>query len=593
MKFLSIRPGFKICRRFLGFVTPEERSYSHGSSDIKFLPHTIGDRLIIAKNKAPDHIFVNVMEENISKSYNDFYNDCVKFGSGLIKLGMKGGDRIAIWSPNTYEWLVTKYAAALNGMVLVNINPGYRINELSYAIKKVGVKVIVCPKQFLSSKYYEMLCRIIPEINELPEGVSGIKSKNYQSLEHLITFDDSNETLKGSWKFEDICKMGSSEEEETLLKNNGKVKIDDIFNIQYTSGTTGLPKAVSLTHHGMVNNAYIQTKVFKLTESKSSICSPAPLFHCIGSVCSVLVALITCNTVTIPSPVFNAERCLQSIDKFKIQYILGTPTMFIDILNHKNLKKYSLESLTGLLMGGAPCPEKLCKDLINNFKLNYIALAYGMTELSPLALVSNISEHPMERIKKTGYVYPHLECCITDSNGDILPHGETGELWFRGFSVMREYFGDEEKTRTELGLNRWLKTGDLAYMNKDGSVVISGRSKDMIIRGGENIYPVEIEQFLMKLPGVQDVQVVGVPNERLGEDVCAWICLKEGYERKITEKDVINFCKDKITHFKIPRYVLIKKKDDFPRTGSGKIQKFKIQEISIKELNLEHISKVF
>uniref|UniRef100_A0A0K0DXW2 Medium-chain acyl-CoA ligase ACSF2, mitochondrial n=1 Tax=Strongyloides stercoralis TaxID=6248 RepID=A0A0K0DXW2_STRER len=589
MKLLKIRSNFKICKKFLSVISPEERSYSHGGSNIKLLPHTIGDRLIIAKNKAPDHIFVNIMEENISKSYNDFYNDCVKFGSGLIKLGMKPGEKIAIWSPNYYEWLVTKYAAALNGMILVNINPGYRSNELCYAIKKAGVKTIVCPKKFLSTKYYEILCKIIPELSELPNDISGIKSKEFPFLRHVIIFDHENEQLKGSWKFQDVYKLGGKEEEEILLKNNGKIKIDDIFNIQYTSGTTGVPKAVSLTHHGMVNSAYIQSIVFNFKESKTSLCSPAPLFHCIGSICSILAGLITCNTICIPSPIFNTEKCLQAVDKFQTQYILGTPTMFIDMVNHKNFKNYDLKSLKGIFMGGAPCAEKLCSDLTTIFNLKHFCIGYGMTELSGLAISSNFNGNPYNNIKKTGYVLPHLECSIFNKNGQIVPYGVVGELCFRGYSIMREYYNDEENTKKEFEKGRWLKTGDLGYMNNDGSIVITGRSKDMIIRGGENIYPAEVEQFLMKIPGVQDVQVVGVPNIRLGEDVCAWICLKDDFEGKITQDDIINFCKNKITHFKIPAYILFKKKYEFPTTSSGKIQKYKIQKISIKELKLNNI----
>uniref|UniRef100_A0A0N4ZIK8 Medium-chain acyl-CoA ligase ACSF2, mitochondrial n=1 Tax=Parastrongyloides trichosuri TaxID=131310 RepID=A0A0N4ZIK8_PARTI len=579
-------------QRFSSHVNPVNRSYYHSTGNIKLVPHTVGDRLIIAKNKSPDHIFINTIDDNISKTYDDFYNDCINFGSGLIKLGIKPGERIAIWSPNYYEWLVTQYSAALCGLILVNINPGYRKNELSYALNKVGVKSIVCPKEFLTSKYYNMLCNLIPEIEQSPEGRSEFNSKKFPLLKHLIIFGNKNESLKGSWNFEDVCNFGNNEDKEMVLKINSKVNIDNIFNIQYTSGTTGLPKAVSLTHHGMVNNAHIETKVLNIKEGSSPICSPVPLFHCIGSVVATLAAVTSYNTVILPSPKYDAEKSLMAIDKFKCQFIVGTPTMYIDMLNHERFEKYNLDSLDGVLIGGAPCPAPLCEELIKKINPKNFAVCYGMTELSPLALASDLNEEPLERIKKTGYVLPHLECSIQNEKGEIVPHGVVGEMCFRGYAVMREYFNDEEKTKEDLGLDRWLKTGDLAFMSQNGSITISGRSKEMIIRGGENIYPAEIEQLLLSIPEVLEANVVGVPSKRFGEEVCAWVVLKEEAEGKVNKEDILNYCRRNITHFKVPSYILMKKSEDFPRTITNKIQKYKIQELSIKELGLENVPKV-
>uniref|UniRef100_A0AC35UDH6 AMP-binding domain-containing protein n=1 Tax=Rhabditophanes sp. KR3021 TaxID=114890 RepID=A0AC35UDH6_9BILA len=543
----------------------------------------MNDRLKLAVERVSTKTFVVFPESETVKTYEQFYSDVLSFAKGLVHLNLSKGDRIAICSPNNYMWVVTQFASSLLGLILVAINPGYRETELRYALKKVGVSCLVAPIKFKSTNYYKMMTAIFPEMNHLPKGVGLIKSKEFPEFKNFIAISEENANLNGCWNSNDILEMGSKDDENKAIEMSKLVRSDDLANIQYTSGTTGQPKGVVSAHHSIVNNANLCRHEWGLKESETIMCMPCPLFHALGCVLGSLLTVVNQSTIVYPSTIFSANQSLQAVCNEKCDFIMGTPTMYVDFLKKQSEKGYNLKSLKGGLIAGAPVAAPLIEKLINEMNMKGIIVSYGMTEMN-LTLNSDISVCPEERIKSTGKVLPHMECAIFDDNKHMVPLNQVGHLCFRGISVMREYWDDQEKTNKDYSSDRWFHTGDLAKMNSDGSVTISGREKDMIIRGGENIYPSEVEQFIMKIDGIVEVQVVGVPDERLGEQVCAWINVKEDKKELITVEYIKEYLKNKITYFKIPKYILFKA--DFPRTASGKIQKFRIQEETILELEL-------
>ncbi|KAK0412027.1 hypothetical protein QR680_005989 [Steinernema hermaphroditum] len=567
------------------------KSYVNGASTTPLLYETVGERLRLAAEQVPDREVVIFKREGVRKTYTELLYDAEKLATGLLHLGLEKGDRVGMWGPNTYEWVVCQFGTALAGMIMVNVNPSYQTEELKFALGKVGIKALVCPPNFKRSNYYGSAVDVIPELTALPEGQSGVHSEEFPNFAHLIIFDPEERSYRGAWRYCDVISMGTEEDESKLAALERIVQPDDPVNIQYTSGTTGQPKGATLTHHNIINNAYFVGMRAGYHEKRTIICIPNPLYHCFGCVMGSLCAVIHHQTCVFPAPSFEAHAALKAVHEERCTALYGTPTMYIDMLNHPNYSDYDYSSMHSGFVAGAPCPIALCQRLVTELGMKDLQVCYGTTETSPVSYMSIRRDAPEDRIKSVGHIMDHLESCVVDRDGKILPRGERGEVLVRGYSVMRCYWDNEEQTKNEITPDRWYHTGDIGVMNEDGTLAIVGRSKDMIVRGGENVYPTEIEQFLFKHPKIEDVQIIGVPDERFGEAVCAWIRLREGAQ--ITERDIQDHCKGKIAHFKIPKYVLFKKEDAFPRTVTGKIQKFIMREVSKKELGLENIASHF
>ncbi|RCN46728.1 AMP-binding enzyme [Ancylostoma caninum] len=560
--------------------------------------------------QTPDKEFVIFKRQKIRRTYHQVLKD--RLASGLIHLGIEKGDRVGVWGPNTYEWLTVQLATALGGMVLVNINPCYQSEELRFALGKVGIKALITPPSFKKSNYYDSLRDVIPEISLWLPGRSGISSSCFPTFRHLIIFGDPEyKPYCGAWEYSEVMKMGTEGDRLKLMKTEREIQPDDSIIIQYTSGTTGQPKGATLTHHNVLNNAYFIGIRAGYHEQKTIICVPNPLYHCFGCVLGVLCALTHLQTCVFPAPSFEALAALQAVEEekcepadigfsrcfasscskfdFRCTALYGTPTMFIDLLNHPEFCNYNFNSIRSGIISGAPCPATLCRRMVNEMNMKDMQVCYGTTEISPIAFMSTRDDPPEQRIKNVGHIMDHLEAAIVDKCGRILPRGEKGEVVVRGYSVMRGYWNSEEQTKEEITEDRC----DIAVMNDDGTISIVGRSKDMINRGGENIYPAEVEQFLIKHPKIEDAHVVGVPDERYGESVCAWVRLHESAVGNLTEEQIKDWCKGKISHFKIPRYILFKKEHEFPLTVSGKVKKFEIREKSKIALGLQQVVSHF
>uniref|UniRef100_A0A7E4V015 Medium-chain acyl-CoA ligase ACSF2, mitochondrial n=1 Tax=Panagrellus redivivus TaxID=6233 RepID=A0A7E4V015_PANRE len=568
-----------------------EKSYVHGCSDVPLLFDTIGQRLRIAASLYPDREVAIFKQEGIRKTFKQLLTDAEKLALGLIHLGVEKGDRIGIWSPNHYEWIVTQFAAGLAGYVLVNVNPMYKSEDLYYSLDKVGIKALILPPAFKRNSYYDTLVSVMPDLLDYEEGVSNINSNALPKLRHLIIFDPTGKSYRGAWRYSDVVELATDEDRRKLAQVEKNVQPDDPANIQYTSGTTGKPKGATLTHHNIVNNAYFVGRRAGYHERRSIICIPNPLYHCFGCVMGILSAVIHYQTCVFPAPSFEALAALKAIHEERCTAIYGTPTMYIDMLTHEQYQNYDYSSIRSGIVAGAPCPISLCAKLVDELGMVDLQVCYGTTETSPVSYMSTREDPPEERIKSVGHIMDHLESVLVDGEGNVVRRGTKGELWVRGYSVMRGYWDNEEQTRHEITPDRWYHTGDIGVMHGDGSVAIVGRSKDMIVRGGENIYPTEVEQFLHRHPHVKDAQIIGVPDERFGEVVCAWIRLN--HNSTVSAEEIREWCKGKIAHFKIPKYILFKKDDEFPKTVTGKIQKFQMREISKYELSLENVESHF
>ncbi|KAI6185358.1 hypothetical protein M3Y98_00014100 [Aphelenchoides besseyi] len=589
------------------------KSYVHGASDVPLLFNTIGERLRLAAKLHPDREFVIFKAEGIRRTYKQVFEDVSpgaavvsvsrseKLALGLTHLGLEKDDRVGIWSPNCYEWIVSQFASALAGFILVNVNPMYKTEELSYAIDKVGIKALLAPPHFKRSNYYKTIVDIIPDLPKYPEGKSNLNSNAFPKLKQLIIFDSvDNKAYRGAWKYSEVLGMGTLEDRRRMAQRT--IQPDDAANIQYTSGTTGKPKGATLTHHNIVNNAYFVGRRAGYHEARTIICIPNPLYHCFGCVMGSLAALIFFQTCVFPAPSWDPTATLYSIHEERCTAVYGTPTMYLDLLNHDDFKQLDCSSIRSGIVAGAPCPVDLCERLVNQMGMKDLQVCYGTTETSPVSFMSILEDHPLDRIKNVGHILDHLEAAIVDSHGTIVPHGTRGEVVVRGYSVMRGYWQTETR---EITADRWYHTGDVGIMHANGTVSIVGRIKDMIVRGGENVYPTEIEQFLSRHPAIDDVQVftktmnemryliqiVGVPDERFGEAVCAWIRLHR--DQKATVQEIQDFCREKIAHYKIPKYILFKQVHEFPMTVTGKIQKFQMRKISKLELELQHVQSHF
>lgn len=577
-----ISPKINKSSRFQSSCTNSSKltySYVSNPGTWPLLGTTLGEVVNRAEQLYGEREALVSVSQGTRKTFRQFKeeSDCV--AAGLRSLGLEPGDRVGIWGPNSYEWVLTQFAAAKAGLVLVHVNPAYQARELEYCLNKVAVKALVCDKAFKTSDYYEMLCELAPE---LPSSATGsLKSARLPHLEKVIVM--SEEMLSGTMKFSDLFDAGDSSHVKGLEQLGRRIKFDDPCSIQFTSGTTGLPKAAVLSHHMIANNAYGIGYRAEYHKKHHRICLTVPLYHCFGSVAGAVTSMLFGATCVLPSRGFEPDTAVQSMQDERLTSCYGTPTMFVDILNAQRRKNRDMSSLSTGIMAGAPCPPELVMSVMNELHMKDFLVMYGMTETSPVSFECFPSDPPEVRFSTIGYPSDHTEVKIADHNGQVVPIGEAGEVCIRGYLNFLGYWGDPKKTEEMMGPDRWLKTGDLGIMRPDGYTEIIGRIKEMIIRGGENIYPTEIENFLMELPGVLEAQVFGVPDSRMGEEVVAWIRSKENAD--LNEEAIRKMCKGKIAHFKIPRYMIFK--EEFPTTVTGKVQKFKMREMTIKELNLE------
>jgi fatty-acyl-CoA synthase len=552
-------------------------SYVRGATDISLSDATVSRFLLDTATRFPERPAVVFREQNIRWTWREFANEVDVLASGLLALGIEPGDRVGIWSPNRAEWLLTQFATARMGAVMVNINPAYRLAELEYALNKVGCKAIIAAEQFKTSKYLEMLQTLAPELADAAP--NALNAAKLPELRAVIRMGD--DTTPGMLNFGDVMRTGREQLDAANLDAlEAKLGPDDAINIQFTSGTTGNPKGATLTHRNIVNNARYIAMAMRLTE-QDSLCIPVPLYHCFGMVLAVLACVSTGCAMVFPGEAFDPGATLAAVHEEKCTALHGVPTMFIAELDHPDFAKYDLSRLRTGIMAGSPCPIETMKRVVSKMHLSEITIAYGMTETSPVSFQSSTTDPLDKRTTTVGRIQPHLEVKIVDPLGAIVPVGETGELCTRGYSVMKGYWGDDAKTRESI-IDGWMHTGDLATIDAEGYCNIVGRLKDMLIRGGENIYPREIEEFLFRHPKVQSVQVFGVPDQKYGEEVCAWIVVRPG--EHASEEEIREFCQGQIAHYKIPRYIRFV--DELPMTVTGKAQKFVMRARMIDELKL-------
>ena len=553
-------------------------SYVHGASDKQLIGQTIGRFFDQACARHAEREALVVRHQNVRLTYAQLKSRVDALACGLMRLGLAPGERIGIWSQNTLEWTLTQFASAKAGLVLVNINPAYRRSELEYALNKVGCRALVLSPAFKTSNYLEMIADLAPELGHCEPGL--LRSHRLPSLEMVIRM--GADKSPGMISFDDLLRAPSREELTALAVLSEKLQFDDPINIQFTSGTTGHPKGATLSHHNILNNGFFVGEAIKLVAG-DRVCIPVPLYHCFGMVMGNLGCLTHGATMVYPAEAFEPLAVLETVAQEKCTGLYGVPTMFIAALDHPRFAEFDLSSLRTGIMAGSPCPIEVMKRVIGKMNMAEVTIAYGMTETSPVSFQSGTDDPIDRRVSTVGRVQPHLEVKIVDNEGRIVPRGQSGELCTRGYSVMLGYWDDEAKTKEAIDAGGWMHTGDLAVIDDEGYCNIVGRIKDMVIRGGENIYPREIEEFLYAHPKVLDVQVVGIPDQRFGEELCAWIILREG--ERLSEDEVREYCKGQIAHYKIPRYIRFV--DSFPMTVTGKIQKFLIRQKMKEELGLD------
>jgi fatty-acyl-CoA synthase len=557
-------------------------SYVHGVGTTPLIADTIGGALNRAAERWGDRDALVACHQQLRYSYRALRDQADRAACALIALGVHRGDRVGMWSGNRAEWMVTQYAAAKVGAILVNINPAYRLRELEYALAQSGVSVLIAARSFRSTDYVETLLALVPELTATKTGP--IQSQRVPALRRVIYL--SADAEPGGMAWAEFLDLGTRIAAHELVARESTLQFDDPVNIQYTSGTTGSPKGATLSHHNILNNGYFVGEVLRYTEH-DRICLPVPFYHCFGCVLGNLATVTHGSAVVIPGESFDPDATLQAIEEERCTSIYGVPTMFIAQLDHPRFSSVQLETLRTGIMAGAPCPIDVMRQVIGRMHVPQITICYGMTETSPVSFQSE-TDDPIElRVSTVGRVLPHLECKVVDPDtGLTVPRGTPGELCTRGYAVMLGYWNDDDATANAIDAARWMHSGDLAVMNDEGYVSITGRIKDMIIRGGENIYPREIEEFLHTHDKVSDVQVIGVPDHKYGEAVCAWIRLRDGVAA--TAEEFREFCRGQIATYKIPRYVRFT--TEFPMTVTGKVQKFKMREMTVAELALARVS---
>ncbi|XP_053564812.1 medium-chain acyl-CoA ligase ACSF2, mitochondrial [Bombina bombina] len=553
-------------------------SYIYGACNLPLTNKKMQQCLAETTNRVPDQEAVIFSHSNIRKTFSQLSKDVEALAAGLLALGLKKGDRLGMWGPSSYEWVITQFATAQAGIILVSINPAYQPKELEYVLKKVGCSALIFPSQFKTQKYYEFLGQICPELENSQAGE--IKSKNLPHLHTVIVLD---EKFPGCFLFQDVMEAGSSNFKQQLHDLQKTLSCDDPINIQFTSGTTGNPKGATLSHHNIVNNATLSGLRMGFNWKQGvRIALPVPLYHCLGSVVGTLAMSIFGTTIVFPSPSFEVQSLLKAIYKEKCNYLYGTPTMFIDLLAQPEFESHS-SSLTSGVVAGSIAPPEIMKKILNGTNMKNIVIGYGTTENSPVTFLGFPNDELVRKTETVGYVMAHTEAKVVDTNtGHTVPLNTPGELLIRGYCIMLGYWDDLEKTKETITPENWYKTGDIATLDEYGYCRIVGRCKDMIIRGGENIYPAEIEQFLHTHPKILEAQVIGVKDERMGEEICACIRVQENEE--CSAEEIKKYCKGKISHFKIPRYIVFM--NEYPLTVSGKIQKFKLKEQMEKQLSL-------
>jgi len=555
------------------------QSYVAGTTDevLRFL--TIPQQLDKTVGRLGSRDAAIFEAENLRLSWYDLKARADELAAGLLALGLRRGNRVGIWAPNRHEWVITQFATARVGLILVNINPAYRKSELEYALNKVGCRALVMARRYKTSDYLGMLGDIVPEMYF--KGASEVlDSVQVPSLKHVILLDDEPVPSR-CMSYEQLCKLGGPAQRGRLDALSVALDPDDAINIQFTSGTTGSPKGATLSHFNIVNNARFCAKAMALSPD-DKLCIPVPLYHCFGMVLGVLCCVATGATMVFPGEGFDASDTLRAIARHRCTALHGVPTMFTAMLEDPGFAQHDLSSLRTGIMAGAPCPIETMRRVIMQMHMRQITIAYGMTETSPISFQSGLDDSVERRVSTVGRIQPHLEVKIVDAAGRIVPIGQSGELCTRGYAVMRGYWDDAARTGESIDGAGWMHSGDLATFDAQGYCNIVGRVKDMLIRGGENVYPREIEEYLLRHPAVQDAQVFGVPDPKYGEEVCAWIVVRRGHT--LSEQQVRDFCKGEIAHYKVPRYVRFV--EQFPLTATGKPQKFEMRSAMVSELGL-------
>ena len=544
--------------------TAHQLAYSHGTSATALLGETIGDNLRrVAGRFGGSEVVVDVPTGR-RWTYRQFDADSDALARGLLAAGIEARDRVGIWAPNCAEWVLLQFATAKIGAILVNINPAYRSHELAYVLRQAGVRLLVSAESFKTSDYRAMIDEVRGDLAD---------------LERVIYL--------GAPEWDELLTAGARDDGGALAGREAELAFDDPINIQYTSGTTGFPKGATLSHHNILNNGFFIGEMCRYTEH-DRICIPVPFYHCFGMVLGNLAAVTHGSCIVIPAPGFEPAATLRAAQDERCTSLYGVPTMFIAELALPDFAGYDLSTLRTGIMAGSPCPVEVMKRVMSEMHMSEVTIAYGMTETSPVSCQTRPDDDTERRVSTVGRVHPHVEVKIVNPDtGLVLPRGEPGEMCTRGYSVMLGYWDEPGKTAEAIDAGRWMHTGDLAVMDNAGYLNIVGRIKDMVIRGGENVYPREVEEFLYTHPAIEDVQVIGVPDEKYGEELCAWVKVRPGAE--LTAEDVRAFCVGKIAHYKVPRYVHFT--DGFPMTVTGKVQKFKMREASIAELGLEAASQ--
>ena len=560
------------------------RSYGSGPSQVPLLGETIGRCLDRITSAYPDRDALVSCHQQLRFTYRQLRIEVERIARGLLAIGVERGDRVGMWSPNCAEWAIVQYATAKIGAILVNVNPAYRVHELEHALRQSGMSVLIAARRFRKTDYVAMLTQLAPELATARRG--SLRSERLPLLRGVVYLGADPDPGGLSWN--DLAAHGDTVPESRLRDREASLQFDDPINIQYTSGTTGLPKGATLSHHNVVNNGFFVGERLRYTPD-DRICLPVPFYHCFGCVLGNLAALTHGSSVVLPADSFDAEACLRAVQAERCTALYGVPTMFIAELEHPRFTDYRLDSLRTGIMAGASCPIEVMRQVVGRMHMAEVTICYGMTETSPVSFQSSIDDPIDKRVSTIGTIHPHLECKIVNPDtGGVVERGEPGELCTRGYAVMLGYWNDADATAAAVDRARWMHTGDLAVMREDAYVNIVGRLKDMVIRGGENVYPREVEEFLYAHPKVGDVQVIGVPDIKYGEELCAWIRLREG--QTATAEEMREYCVGQIATYKIPRYIRFT--NDFPMTVTGKIQKFRMREISIVELGLEHASHV-
>ena len=558
-------------------MTMSAPSYVHGASDRPLLGETLGQNLDRTAARVPDTLALIVSSQGIRWTYAELVRRAEAFAAGLLALGLNRGDRVGIWSLNNAEWVVAQFATAKAGIILVSINPAYRLTELEVALNQVGCRALITATSFKTSDYIGMLTTLVPE---LPTSTPGaLVSARIPTLQIIIQIGGAT---PGAIPFDDVPSRATPTHLAQLAELQPTLQFDDPINIQFTSGTTGTPKGATLTHHNILNNGLFIGDAMKLTEA-DRLCIPVPLYHCFGMVLGNLACTTHGATMVYPGEGFDPLATLQTVAAERCTGLHGVPTMFIAEMDHPDFASFDLGSLRTGIMAGTPCPIEIMKRAVERMNLREITICYGMTETSPVSFQSSTDDPLERRVSTVGRIHPHIEVKIIDLDGRIVPRGVSGELCTRGYNVMLGYWNDPDRTAGVIDAARWMHTGDLAVIDDEGFCNIVGRIKDVVIRGGENVYPREVEEYLYTHPAIQDVQVFGVPDDRYGEELCAWIKLRPDAE--LDAAAVQAYCQGKIAHQKIPRHVRFV--DAFPMTVTGKMQKFLMRRAMQDELGVQ------